>query len=515
MSADRVRVLDAVVRVSRRNGRSGDSFMSPDEQRSAIEARAERDNVRIAQWFDETDSVSGGTVEREGLQAAIRRAQQGLTDGIIVAKVDRFSRVVQGGLGAITQLEDAGKELWSAREGVIVGDEKATATDKLVRTFWLALAQWQRDTLTEGWEAVRHRHIGNGVANHAKYGYRKDLQTRRLVPDLAESEWVVPIFERRAARESWAAIAEWLTDQGAPTRDGAERWSYTSVRGIVESRVYLGEICSGDIVNPSAHEPLVPLDLWERANAVETNPGPRSEKGSYLLTGLIRCASCGVRMSGMISRQKDGGGNPATYAYYRCRSNHGSWGKCPQPARILAAELDELVEDVFRSRFLTGRAVPAEATGDLDAALEAQRAAEADLEHFLTAPSTDELRRTMGPEWFDTGMRARMDRVNEARDAVAEVRNAALGTAFPTDLADLWDSLDVNEKRGFLADGFALVAVAPGRGQGYKRLPAADRCRIWTRNDSGIPTDLPARGGSGLRAIPLDVPARTGMTAGE
>jgi hypothetical protein len=399
---------------------------------------------------------------------------------------------------------------------VIVGDEKATATAKFIRLQWLGLAQWQRDTLTEGWEAVRHRHIGNGIANHAKYGYAKDPATRRLVPRPSESEWVVPIFEKRAKRWSWTQIAEWLTAEGAPTRDGAERWSYSSVRGIVESRVYLGEICSGDIVNLNAHKALVNLRLWERANAVETNPGPPpSGKLAYLLTGLVRCASCGVRMNGMVSRQKDRGGNLVTYTYYRCRANHGSWGKCPKPARIHADGVDELAQDVFRSTFLTGRAVPAEATGDLDAALEAEATAKADLEHFLTSPSTDELRRTMGIEWYDTGMHARMDRVTAARDAVAEVRNAALGTAFPTDLAKTWDSLDVDERRRFLAAGLALIAVAPGSGRGQKQLPAADRVQIWTRNDIGVPTDLPTRGNGGLRAIPLDVPAGTGMTAGE
>lgn len=148
-----------------------------------------------------------------------------MTDGIYVAKVDRFARTVQGGLSAINTLEDAGKELWSAREGVIVGDAEATATDKMMRTFFLMLAQWQRDTLTEGWEAVRHRHIAAGVYTVEPYGFVKDEQTRRLVPHPRESPWVAPVFEHRAAGESSHGIAGWLNEQRAPTRNGGYRSS--------------------------------------------------------------------------------------------------------------------------------------------------------------------------------------------------------------------------------------------------------------------------------------------------
>ena len=61
------RKFDAVIRVSRVNNRKGSAFMSPAEQREAIERRAAADGVVIAQWHDETDSVSGGTVDRVGL----------------------------------------------------------------------------------------------------------------------------------------------------------------------------------------------------------------------------------------------------------------------------------------------------------------------------------------------------------------------------------------------------------------------------------------------------------------
>src|SRR5262245_4143194 len=87
------RNLDAIVRVSRLNGREGDSFHSVDMQKAAITAWAKAHDARIRKWFDESDSVSGGTTNREGLQTAMTRAVESrVTDGIIVSNVDRFAR---------------------------------------------------------------------------------------------------------------------------------------------------------------------------------------------------------------------------------------------------------------------------------------------------------------------------------------------------------------------------------------------------------------------------------------
>jgi DNA invertase Pin-like site-specific DNA recombinase len=483
-------LLDAIIRVSQRGGRSGDAFMSPDEQVAAVDSMAARTGARIRRYVDETDSVSGGSVEREGLQGSIDDAVRGEIDGILVAKVDRFARTVQGGLSAIVRLEDGGKLLWSAREGVIVGDEKATATDKMMRTFWLMLAQWQRDTLTEGWEAVRRRHIANGVANHAPFGYRKDVildpqgkrigGTRQLVPDPEEAPWVPVIFEHRANRWSWAKICDWLAAEDVKTRNGNDRWSIESVRNIIVNRAYLGEIRSGDVVNTKAHDALVSVDLWERANVVTTTTGARNEAEPYMLTTVIRCASCGVRMFGLTDRRKNAKGEEVVNRFYRCRGRHGSWGKCPAPARVRADEIEALVNAEFRAAYLGSKvAVPSEATDEVAAAEAELSAAEAELRAFVrTTAALDE-------DLFAEGVADRTARRDAAREHVAQARSSALGVALPANLAETWDSLTVGQRQPFIAAGFAVVAVARRPG------PAAERSRTWLTGDPTTPTLLP------------------------
>ncbi|SRR6266540_2348114 len=109
---------------------------------------------------------------------------------------------------------------------------------------------------------------------------------------------------------------------------------------------------------------------------------------------------------------------PTSTRYYTCRRRH-SIGRCPAPARIRADEIEPLVEQVFRERFLTDRiAEPSVSTDELDAALAAQ--AQADLHAFLTSPATDEMRRALGDEWGEEGQRTRLNRVVEAREAVTK-----------------------------------------------------------------------------------------------
>jgi hypothetical protein len=59
-----------IVRVSQVNGREGDSFASPAEQRDRIEAACERDGLTLLRIEDEAN-VSGGS--RSNVRQAARR----------------------------------------------------------------------------------------------------------------------------------------------------------------------------------------------------------------------------------------------------------------------------------------------------------------------------------------------------------------------------------------------------------------------------------------------------------
>jgi site-specific DNA recombinase len=74
-------IIDGYVRVSQVAGREGDSFMSPRVQREQLEAWAERNGASLAHVFEELDE-SGGRADRPLLEAAIKRVEDGDTDGV-------------------------------------------------------------------------------------------------------------------------------------------------------------------------------------------------------------------------------------------------------------------------------------------------------------------------------------------------------------------------------------------------------------------------------------------------
>src|SRR5206468_166999 len=80
--------LDAYVRVSDVRGRSGDSFISPKEQEERCRALATARGYKVGDVFSDMD-VSGGKMRRPELDRAIARIEEGVSGGIIVAKLDR------------------------------------------------------------------------------------------------------------------------------------------------------------------------------------------------------------------------------------------------------------------------------------------------------------------------------------------------------------------------------------------------------------------------------------------
>jgi hypothetical protein len=83
--------LVGYVRVSDVGGRSGASFISPAAQRERIAAWCSLYDAHLQHVFEELDQ-SGGRTDRPLLLNAIERVERGLSDGIIVAKLDRFGR---------------------------------------------------------------------------------------------------------------------------------------------------------------------------------------------------------------------------------------------------------------------------------------------------------------------------------------------------------------------------------------------------------------------------------------
>src|SRR3954454_19042471 len=99
--------IDGYVRVSQVRGRSGDSFISPALQRERIESWARLHGAEVVAVHEEMDE-SGARRDRPLFSKAIERVERHETDGLVVAKLDRFGRSLIDGLAAVERIQQAG-----------------------------------------------------------------------------------------------------------------------------------------------------------------------------------------------------------------------------------------------------------------------------------------------------------------------------------------------------------------------------------------------------------------------
>lgn len=439
-------------RVSRVGDRA-ERLISPKLQEQRILGFAEVRGLQVEILPPELD-VSGARVKRPILEGALERIDRGELAGIIVSQIDRLSRMELGdALAVLRRIESAGGQVIAVAENI----DATTPEGRFARNLFLSLAGMQRDRNRAEIMRSRRQAVERGIwpTNTPPIGYRKGPE-RRLEPT-DEASVVRAAFEARAAGRPWSVVGG-ILGRGA---SGAAK--------VIRNRVYLGELrlrLDNEVVlNRTAHEPLVSRDLFEAAQLSHPRP-PRGQRGSGLLTGLIRCAGCGCRMT-------------IDSASYRCRPRKAGWS-CPAPALITRAIVEPYVEAGFLAHVAGIGFAGQESTDarrDIERTLEA---AEAELQSYQGAVSVSEL----GAEVFEHGMRSRVEAVEDARRALGEL--AAGPAVLEGELVELWPNLAVEERRHVLSSALGVVWVRRGRGA------VAERVRLIARGSE--PAGLPASG---------------------
>jgi DNA invertase Pin-like site-specific DNA recombinase len=426
--------LVGYTRVSQVGGREGESFISPDLQREAIQAYATAHGHKVV-WLDPDLDESGKSLNRPGLQRALAMVREGKANGIIAARLDRLTRKVAD-LGRLIELAE--EEGWNL-VAVDFGLDFSTPNGKLVANIIAAVAEWELDGRTAGWVLARRNAVQRGIhiCEKPPLGYVKD-ENGRLQVDLATAPAVAAVFKLRAQPgSSWSDCVRLLQEAGLET-------TVSGVRKLIANRVYLGEARSGNMVNAAAHEALVDPATWRAAQPHGEAPRKRLGDG-YLLAGLIYCASCGRRLSPGSGR-------------YRCRPIMVRGEDCAAPAHVPAAKIEQLVLHNLRAGIAAWE--PEQSGTDLAAFDRAIATAKAQYEGLLAADFSD-----IDPDAF----RAKLAEKKAAVDAAEDARREAAETSEATIALGTFDALSVKEKRRYLARLGVRVTVRRAEGAADKR----------------------------------------------
>jgi DNA invertase Pin-like site-specific DNA recombinase len=194
----------------------GDSGLGLAAQRAAIQAECDRRGWTLAEVHE--DVLSGKTLNRPGVAAALAAVDSGVASTLIVAKLDRLSRSLLDFAGLMRQAKASGWNLVALDLGI----DLSTPAGEFMANVMASAAQWER------------RIIGQRTrdALAVKRGQGQRLgRPSTIAPSVAAR-----ILDAHRSGAGWSAIARELNEDGTPTARGGDRWYPSTVRAIVLSQ---------------------------------------------------------------------------------------------------------------------------------------------------------------------------------------------------------------------------------------------------------------------------------------
>jgi hypothetical protein len=227
--------------------------------------------------------------------------------------------------------------------------------------------------------------LGFWNGSSAPYGYkavivetRADAVKKKLEIDPVEAEVVREIFDLCRAGRGIRLIADHLNQKGLTYRRKGRKWTSGLVHQVLTFQAYAGThyfnrteakrkrrkekaewvaFETPVIIDPEVFQAVQRLLEARRP----TRTAPRIVTGPTLLTGLVRCATCG---GGMTIRTGKGG----RYRYYTCNNRVNEGPSSCKGRNIPMPVLDSLVLENLEARILAPERLEALLRGLLDRA---------------------------------------------------------------------------------------------------------------------------------------------------
>lgn len=169
------------------------------------------------------EGISGSTLERPGLQAALRMLERGRADTIVVAKLDRLTRSVRDLCFLVEQYFARDRFHLLSVCGMVNTHSAAGRMQMLTLANY---AQFEREIISERTREAMHHMRAQGIALGTpayglRYSNQLDDKGRRTMVEVPEEQAIVRrVIALHADGLGHRAIAEKLTAEGIPARRG-------------------------------------------------------------------------------------------------------------------------------------------------------------------------------------------------------------------------------------------------------------------------------------------------------
>lgn len=302
---------------------SGDQDLSCIQQEAEIRAACNERGWILTRIFQDEARPGSTVAGREGFQEMFKYLSGGGQGekGVVIWRFSRLARDIDDSQYYKAFLRRKGFEFYSLKDNIPEG-----STGRLLE----GVLDWMNMRFLEDLRVEVKRGMGYVATTHHAHVYgKKPMGYKRVPVQIGTKRGGVPHIIHRL--EPDPDVAPLVTRAFRMRADGRsidevhrEVGLYRSMQGytyMFRNVIYLGRMEWADIVVEDFCPPLVDRQTWlkvqEVNRAAEARFGawhPRRQKSRYMLSGFVRCGSCGRPMGGLTASSDERG----TYSYYGC-----------------------------------------------------------------------------------------------------------------------------------------------------------------------------------------------------
>ena len=353
------------------------------------------------------EGVSAGTLKRQGMARLRHLIESGQIDGVLCTWYDRLTRS--------RDFYVLDKEFKTHNvEFITLHDptDRHTASGRFLETMLVAAKTYEREQTAEKVRTKMRMRAEKGLWNGGlvPFGFKVEPGSQVFVPDAAKRSLLEQMFRVYIDTRSDFAVRDYLQAHQIPAPGGKPTWTPSSIRDLLMNRRYIAEIEINKAnkgidglpefesyrIVPAPHEPLVPRELWEMAQAIRQekaanspNRGGKTRSYSqnqcgrvYLLQGHMTCGICGQAMTPYyVCHKPNEKEKRRTTSYihrYMCAQRIKYRGQCDHNNYVLAKTAEKWVLDsvaqIVNSADLIEQAVDV-ASGRTETTLQPQKEA--------------------------------------------------------------------------------------------------------------------------------------------
>ena len=481
-----------------------DVDLSVAAQLRALRDYAQRNGYLVArEYVDEAES--GRIADRPQFSRMLDEASkpEAPFKEILVWKFSRFTRKREHAVAFKSMLRRRGVRVVSITE-----QADDTPTGKLLEAIIESVDEFYSENLAQevlrGMREAATR--GFWMTTYAPYGYKRvyvqdGIKKRPKLELNPPADAVVKrVFDMVLQGRSILDVTKTLNAEGIPTTNG-KKWLKTTIHTMLDHEAYTGTLVWGakakDGAPPvrveNAHPAIVSKRDFQKARKLLASRAPkkmnpRRASSPYLLSGLVKCETCGKAMT--AAEAKSG-----RYTYYICHSllKRGK-GTCETP-RLNAKSFEKLIVSEIRENVLTEsniRDLVKLLDEEMDGVAREQRERLETIEEEL-----EEVKKRLGRIWqvietTDIEMADASERIREHRERkekleiAAEEARALLSdrrqfldsadtiATFAAEMGEFLKTSELTETKAFVGSFVKEIVVKPGRAAIVYSIPTPD-----------------------------------------